>query len=235
MALEGFPEFIPSTSHLAMRRHLFDESPALTAVLQAQSAKVYQNASAASANTPLLSRHAHGLEIDAILHRPVRIRVGDERQHIPRLHRIRARVQANLLARGEIEERDVLLVLDDGAGGARRPFQVSGVAPHERNHDRGDHQRGRDEARRHVPAAETVDRRRLDFRLRFDGAGHRRQSLCESRSQAMASASAANALMLKPRFAPTVRANCWGSRSVARTSMATLTTPDAARAHWSTK
>src|SRR5580658_1682348 len=33
---EGFPEFIPSTSRVATRRHHFDESPALTAVLQAQ-------------------------------------------------------------------------------------------------------------------------------------------------------------------------------------------------------
>ncbi len=33
---EGFPEFIPSTSRVSARRHLFDESPALTAVLQAQ-------------------------------------------------------------------------------------------------------------------------------------------------------------------------------------------------------
>src|ERR1700722_11975412 len=36
--LEGFPEFIPSTSCVSARRHLFDESPALTAVLQAQQA-----------------------------------------------------------------------------------------------------------------------------------------------------------------------------------------------------
>jgi hypothetical protein len=36
--LEGFPEFIPSTSRVSARRHLFDESPALTAVLQAQHA-----------------------------------------------------------------------------------------------------------------------------------------------------------------------------------------------------
>src|SRR2546430_11760793 len=33
---EGFPEFIPSTSRVSARRHLVDESPALTAVLQAQ-------------------------------------------------------------------------------------------------------------------------------------------------------------------------------------------------------
>jgi hypothetical protein len=33
---EGFPEFIPSTSRVSTRRHLIDESPALTAVLQAQ-------------------------------------------------------------------------------------------------------------------------------------------------------------------------------------------------------
>ena len=33
---EGFPEFIPSTSRVSARRHLIDESPALTAVLQAQ-------------------------------------------------------------------------------------------------------------------------------------------------------------------------------------------------------
>src|SRR5579871_5659679 len=33
---EGFPEFIPSTSRVSTRRHLVDESPALTAVLQAQ-------------------------------------------------------------------------------------------------------------------------------------------------------------------------------------------------------
>jgi hypothetical protein len=33
---EGFPEFIPSTSRVSTRRHHFDESPALTAVLQAQ-------------------------------------------------------------------------------------------------------------------------------------------------------------------------------------------------------
>src|ERR1700689_2345794 len=33
---EGFPEFIPSTSRVSARRHRFDESPALTAVLQAQ-------------------------------------------------------------------------------------------------------------------------------------------------------------------------------------------------------
>src|SRR5258705_2071514 len=54
MALEGFPEFIPSTSHLAMRRHLVDESPALTAVLQAQSAKVYQ---------PAATRHQLNLQM----------------------------------------------------------------------------------------------------------------------------------------------------------------------------
>jgi hypothetical protein len=34
---EGFPEFIPSTARVTARRHLYiDESPALTAVLQAQ-------------------------------------------------------------------------------------------------------------------------------------------------------------------------------------------------------
>ena len=33
---EGSPEFIPSTSRVSARRHLIDESPALTAVLQAQ-------------------------------------------------------------------------------------------------------------------------------------------------------------------------------------------------------
>src|SRR6516162_2345977 len=33
---EGFPEVIPFTSRVSARRHLFDESPALTAVLQAQ-------------------------------------------------------------------------------------------------------------------------------------------------------------------------------------------------------
>ena len=33
---EGFPEFIPSTSRVSARRHRCDESPALTAVLQAQ-------------------------------------------------------------------------------------------------------------------------------------------------------------------------------------------------------
>src|SRR5206468_1874488 len=34
---EGFPEFIPSTARVTPRRHLYkDESPALTAVLQAQ-------------------------------------------------------------------------------------------------------------------------------------------------------------------------------------------------------
>ena len=33
---EGFPEFIPSTSYVSVRRHRVDESPALTAVLQAQ-------------------------------------------------------------------------------------------------------------------------------------------------------------------------------------------------------
>src|SRR6201988_1671752 len=33
---EGFPEVIPSTSHVSVRRHRVDESPALTAVLQAQ-------------------------------------------------------------------------------------------------------------------------------------------------------------------------------------------------------
>ena len=33
---EGFPEFIPSTPRVSARRHLVDESPALTAVLQAQ-------------------------------------------------------------------------------------------------------------------------------------------------------------------------------------------------------
>jgi len=32
---EGFPEFIPSTPRITPRRHLCDESPALTAVLQA--------------------------------------------------------------------------------------------------------------------------------------------------------------------------------------------------------
>jgi hypothetical protein len=35
-APEGFPEFFPSTSRVTARRHLVDESPALTAVLQAQ-------------------------------------------------------------------------------------------------------------------------------------------------------------------------------------------------------
>ena len=35
-APEGFPEFIPSTSRVSARRHLVDESPALTAVLQAR-------------------------------------------------------------------------------------------------------------------------------------------------------------------------------------------------------
>ncbi len=33
---EGFPEFIPSTARVTARRHRFDESPALTAVLQAR-------------------------------------------------------------------------------------------------------------------------------------------------------------------------------------------------------
>ena len=37
---EGFPEFIPSTSRVSARRHLIDESPALTAVLQAQPAAI---------------------------------------------------------------------------------------------------------------------------------------------------------------------------------------------------
>src|SRR6516164_1940535 len=37
---EGFPEFIPSTSRVSARRHLIDESPALTAVLQAQRAAI---------------------------------------------------------------------------------------------------------------------------------------------------------------------------------------------------
>jgi hypothetical protein len=35
-SLEGFPEFFPFTSRVSTRRHRFDESPALTAVLQAQ-------------------------------------------------------------------------------------------------------------------------------------------------------------------------------------------------------
>src|SRR6516162_10383350 len=39
-AAEGFPEFIPSTSRVSVRRHLVDESPALTAVLQAQRAAI---------------------------------------------------------------------------------------------------------------------------------------------------------------------------------------------------
>ena len=40
-ALEGFPESIPSTSRVSARRHHFtDESPALTAVLQAQPARI---------------------------------------------------------------------------------------------------------------------------------------------------------------------------------------------------
>ena len=39
-AREGFPEFIPSTSRVSARRHLIDESPALTAVLQAQRAAI---------------------------------------------------------------------------------------------------------------------------------------------------------------------------------------------------
>jgi hypothetical protein len=39
--LEGFPEFIPSTSRVSTRRHLKkDESPALTAVLQAQPRRI---------------------------------------------------------------------------------------------------------------------------------------------------------------------------------------------------
>src|SRR6266480_7396933 len=37
---EGFPEFIPSTSRVSARRHLVDESPALTAVLQAQPRRI---------------------------------------------------------------------------------------------------------------------------------------------------------------------------------------------------
>ena len=37
---EGFPEFIPSTSRVSARRHRIDESPALTAVLQAQRAAI---------------------------------------------------------------------------------------------------------------------------------------------------------------------------------------------------
>ena len=39
-AAEGSPEFIPSTSRVSARRHLVDESPALTAVLQAQRAAI---------------------------------------------------------------------------------------------------------------------------------------------------------------------------------------------------
>jgi hypothetical protein len=35
-ACEGFPEFIPFTSRVTVRRHHFDESPALTAVLRAR-------------------------------------------------------------------------------------------------------------------------------------------------------------------------------------------------------
>src|SRR5262249_7574464 len=42
---EGFPEFIPSTSRVSARRHLIDESPALTAVLQAQRAAIVAAAS----------------------------------------------------------------------------------------------------------------------------------------------------------------------------------------------
>ena len=37
---EGFPEFFPSTSRVSARRHLVDESPALTAVLQAQPRRI---------------------------------------------------------------------------------------------------------------------------------------------------------------------------------------------------
>src|SRR6266576_6647552 len=37
---EGFPAFIKSTSRVSARRHLVDESPALTAVLQAQPRRI---------------------------------------------------------------------------------------------------------------------------------------------------------------------------------------------------
>ena len=40
---EGFPEFFPFTSRVSARRHHFDESPALTAVLQAQCGELYQS------------------------------------------------------------------------------------------------------------------------------------------------------------------------------------------------
>ena len=43
---EGFPEFIPSTARIPARRHLYiDESPALTAVLQAQPGAIVQGMS----------------------------------------------------------------------------------------------------------------------------------------------------------------------------------------------
>ena len=46
---EGFPEFIPSTSRVSARRHLVDESPALTAVLQAQPRRIVAAARGAAA------------------------------------------------------------------------------------------------------------------------------------------------------------------------------------------
>jgi hypothetical protein len=42
-SLEGFPEFFPFASRVTARRHRFDESPALTAVLQAQRGELYQS------------------------------------------------------------------------------------------------------------------------------------------------------------------------------------------------
>src|SRR2546429_5110361 len=46
---EGFPEFIPSTSRVSARRHLVDESPALTAVPQAQPRRIVAAARGAAA------------------------------------------------------------------------------------------------------------------------------------------------------------------------------------------
>ncbi len=54
--LEGSPEFIPSTVRVSAPRHLFDESPALTAVLQAQ---------CGADCSSLLLRHVYRLAVPA--------------------------------------------------------------------------------------------------------------------------------------------------------------------------
>ena len=79
-AAEGFPEFIPSTSRVSVRRHLVDESPALTAVLQAQRAAIVAAHVALRSETVCGAGCARGSHD---VRRPHRASPGTRRSHPP--------------------------------------------------------------------------------------------------------------------------------------------------------